>query len=262
MVNKILYFCITILIMIFSSCSFDSVEEAGIKYPTKAAFTVPVNIQWEQVGFAKELINVKDNFKPRLPWQKNIDRHILINKTSFLRSPDAPSNCQGIACKTQIEYKGYSWTKLANPLAIDYIPSKTDMLKPAEGHLVVKVIKKCQIVIFEEEIYQMADGKGNLYVMHATETGTPDLNVVLPQGFTLRKVRLQEIKKIVISILLVITWGKDIININMQIHIIRVSETSSIFSKTGVSSLLYFIWSIHASGRFDNNTLNLTPISG
>lgn len=210
MKNKVLYFYNTILIIIFSSCGFASVEEAGIKYPTKAAFTVPANIQWEQVGFAKELINVKDNlvvvgigdhpipkeawddFKPRLPWQKNIDRHLLIDKTSFLRSPDAPSNCQGEACKTQIEYKGYSWTKLANPLAIDYIPSKTDMLKPEEGHLVVKVIKKCQIVIFEEEIYQMADGKGNLYVMHATETGTPDLNVVLPQGFTLRKVRLEE----------------------------------------------------------------------
>jgi len=66
------------------------------------------------------------------------------------------------------------------------------LLKPAEGHLVVKVIKKCQIVVFEEEIYQMSDDKGNFYAMHATETGTPNLNAVLPPGFTVRKVRLEE----------------------------------------------------------------------
>ena len=209
MKNRSLYFII-ILIVLLSACTFATVDEAGIKYPTKAAISVPANIQWQEVGFAKELINVKDklvvigvgdnpiskdawdDFKPRMPWQKNIDRHLMIDKTSFLRSPDAPSHCQGSACITQIEYKGYSWTKLANPLAIDYIPSKTDMLKPEEGHLVVKVIKKCQIVVFENEIYQMADDKGSLYVMHATETGRPDINVILPQGFTLKKVKLEE----------------------------------------------------------------------
>ena len=208
MVNKILG--IVLLGCLFTSCGFDSVEEAGIKYSTKAAFTVPAGIEYQKVGHANELINVKEklvvvgvgdnpiskeaweDFKPRLPWQKNINRHLLIDKTAFLRSPDAPSNCQGKACKTQIEYKGYSWTKLASPLAVDYIPSKTNMLKPEKGHLVVKVIKKCQIVIFEEEIYQMADDKGNLYAMHATETGTPNLNAVLPPGFTMKKVQLDE----------------------------------------------------------------------
>ena len=153
-------------IILFASCGFDTVDEAGIKYVAKPAFELPANIEWQKPGFAKELINVKENlvvlgigdnaiprekwddFKPGLPWKKNIDRHLLIDKTTFLRSPDAPSNCQGAACKTQTEYKGYSWTKLACPLAIDYIPSKTDMLKPEKGHLVVKVIKKCQIVVF------------------------------------------------------------------------------------------------------------------
>ena len=205
MVNRLI-----IVALLFSSCGFPSVEEASIHYPTTPAFEVPDNIQWLQVGHANELINVKeklvvvgkgdnpiskeawDDLKPRLPWQKNIDRHLLINKTSFLRSPDAPYNCQGSACKTQIEYKGYSWTKLASPLAVDYIPSKTDLLKPAEGHLVVKVIKKCQVVVFENEIYQMSDDKGNKYVMHATETGKPSLNVVLPEGFTVEKIKLNE----------------------------------------------------------------------
>ena len=195
---------------LLTSCSFDTVKESGIKYPTKPAFELPSNTLFQEVEFATELINIKEklvvigigdnsiprdkweDFKPRLPWQKNIDRHILIDKTAFLRSPDALSDCLNSDCKTQIEYKGYSWTKLASPLAVDFIPSKTNLLKPEKGHLVVKVIKKCQLVVFENEIYQMSDGKGNLYAMHATETGTPNLNVVLPKGYTIQKVTLEE----------------------------------------------------------------------
>ena len=195
---------------ILNSCGFDSVEEAGIKYTTKQAFELPTNVKWQKVGTAKELINIKEKvviisdgkkaiqkdeweeFKVRLPWQKNIERYILFDKTLFLRSPNVPSDCQGVACKTIRDYRGYTWTELANPLAIDFIPSKTNMLKPDEGHLVVKVIKKCQVVVFENEIYQMSDGKGNLYAMHATETGAANLNVVLPKGFTIQKVILEE----------------------------------------------------------------------
>lgn len=199
-----------IFLLFVTSCGFDSVEEAGIKYPTTPAFEVPSNTQWQEVGHANELINLKEklvvisggdrpipkelwgDFKARIPWQKNIDRHILFDRTAFLRSPNAPSDCTGSDCLTQLSYQDYSWIELANPLAVDYIPSKTDMLKPEEGHLVVKVIKKCQIVVFEEEIYQMSDDKGNKYAMHATETGTPNLNVVLPKGFKLEKVQLDE----------------------------------------------------------------------
>ena len=81
---------------------------------------------------------------------------------------------------------------MAQPLSIDFIPCKTGMLKPEEGHLVVKIIKKCQILRFENEIYQLTDNKGNYYVMHATETGMPNLDVILPKGWTLKKVSLQE----------------------------------------------------------------------
>jgi len=81
---------------------------------------------------------------------------------------------------------------LSEPIAVDFIPSKTDMLEPAEGHLLVKVIKKCQVVCFAKEIYQLSDGKGNLYVVHATETGQPDLNVNLPQGWTLKKIAISK----------------------------------------------------------------------
>ena len=195
---------------LLNSCGFDSVEEAGIKYATKQAFELPTDVEWQQVGTAKELINLKekvviisagnnaiqkdewDEFKVRLPWKKNIDRNILFDKTLLMRSPDASFDCQGAACKTNREYKGYTWTELANPLAIDFVPSKTNMLKPDEGHLVVKVIKKCQVVVFENEIYQMSDGKGNLYAMHATETGTPNLDVVLPIGYSIQKIILEE----------------------------------------------------------------------
>ena len=193
-----------------ASCSFPSTEESGIRYVTKPAFSVPENIEWKKVGTAKELINMKeklviisggdnpitkeawDSFRPILPWKKNIDRHILMDKTSFLRSPNAKSNCKGADCKTPKIYKDYSWVELATPFSVDYIPKKTNMLKPEEGHLVVKVIKKCQVVYFENEIFQLSDKKGNLYVMHATETATPNLDVVLPDGYSLKKIALKE----------------------------------------------------------------------
>lgn len=162
------------------------------------------------MSFAKEIINAKEKkvyygagsnpipmdewkkLKVKLPWARNLDRNILFTKTVFLRSPSASSNCEGTDCLKEIEYKGYSWVELANPQAIDFIPSKTDTKKPAKGHLVVKVIKKCQIVVWEDEIYELSDKKGNKYVMHATETGTPKLDTVLPEGFVLKKVKLDE----------------------------------------------------------------------
>jgi len=208
--NTITQLALICILLSLTSCSFESTEEAGIKYATKPSLKVPENIEWKKVGLAKELINVKeklviisggdnpvpidewDEFKVRLPWQKNIDRNVLMDKTALLRSPNAKVDCQGSACLTYKTYKDYSWIELAQPLSVDFIPSKTDMLKPEEGHLVVKVIKKCQIAYFENEIYQLADDKGNLYAMHATETAEPNLEVVLPKGFTLKKVSLKK----------------------------------------------------------------------
>ena len=132
-----------------------------------------------------------NDLKVVLPWKKNIDRRILIDKTILVRSPNASVDCQAADCITKRAYKGYSWIELAQPLAIDFIPAKTDILKPKEGHLVVKTIKKCQVVRFENEIYQLTDNKGNYYVMHATENRAPDLDVVLPSGWSLKKVTLE-----------------------------------------------------------------------
>ena len=195
---------------LFNSCSFPTIEQAGIKYSTQPAFQVPEDMKWKEVGLAKELINIKEKMviisggsnplplnrweelKVRYPWQKNIDRHILINKTALVRSPNAKTNCNQTECLIERDYEGYSWIELAQPLAVDFIPSKTNMLKPERGYLVVKIIKKCQILRFENEIYQLTDNKGNFYVMHATETGEPNLDVILPKGWTLKKVILQE----------------------------------------------------------------------
>jgi len=203
-------FSILLFGFLLNACSFPTTKEAGIKYATQPAFHVPETIEWREVGLAKELINIKEKvviisggsnplplhqwegLKVGFPWQKNIDRNLLIDKTALVRSPNANSNCNRTDCLIERGYKGYSWIELAQPLAVDFIPSKTNLLKPAEGFLVVKIIKKCQILRFEHEIYQLTDHKGNYYVMHATETGAPNLDVVLPEGWTLQKVALQE----------------------------------------------------------------------
>ena len=85
---------------LFNSCSFPTSEQAGIKYSTQPAFQVPEDMKWRKVGLAKELINInekmviisggsnplplnqREELKVRFTWQKNIDRHILINKNS------------------------------------------------------------------------------------------------------------------------------------------------------------------------------------
>lgn len=211
MKNKILLIAAIFLVNLFTSCGdMPTTEELGLRYVTKLAFEMPDNIAWKKVGFAKEIINSKekrvyygagsnpipmkewDDFKVKFPWVRNLDRNLLFTKTVFLRSPSAKSNCKGSDCLKEKEYQGYSWVELAHPQAIDFIPTATDTKKPVEGHLVVKVIKKCQLVVWEDEIYELSDDKGNKYVMHATETGVPNLNVTLPAGYTLQKVNIDK----------------------------------------------------------------------
>ena len=181
------YICkILLFSFLINSCSFPTTQQAGIRYSTQPAFQVPNDMKWKEVGIAKELININEKMviisggsnplqlnqweelKVRYPWKKNIDRHILIKKTALVRSPNASPNCNGSNCLIERDYKSYSWFELAQHFAIYFIPSKTNMLKQQKGYLVVKIIKKCQILRFEDEIYQLTDNKGNYYVMHAT----------------------------------------------------------------------------------------------
>lgn len=198
------------LAVLLHACSLPTAKQAGLQFPTTPAFEVSDNIEWQEIGFAKELLNQREktvaisggtnpipleaweDFEPKFPWAKNIDRNLRFQKTALLRSPGVPSDCAGDDCLTIREYQGYTWVELADPVAVDYIPAKTDMLKPDPGHLVIKTIQKCQLVYFEDHIYQLTDNKGNFYAMHATEATAPDTTVVLPTGWTLRRVALDE----------------------------------------------------------------------
>ena len=52
----------------------------------------------------------------------------------------------------------------------------------------VKVIRKCQFLQFEDGFYRLTDGRGNFYAMHATETGEPTTEEVLPPGWTVKRI--------------------------------------------------------------------------
>jgi len=199
-----------ILAIFLYACSLPTAKQAELLFPTAPSVEVSDGVEWQEIGFARELLNQREqmvvisggtnpippeawaDFKPKFPWAKNIDRHLLFQKTALLRSPGVPADCKGDDCLTIREYQGYTWVELADPVAVDYIPAKTDMLKPEPGHLVIKTIQKCQLVYFEEHIYQLTDNKGNFYAMHATEATAPDTTAVLPDGWTLRKVALDE----------------------------------------------------------------------
>jgi hypothetical protein len=195
--------------LLFQSCSLKTAKEVGLHFSTEKS-KLPDTLNWKKIGFAKELINQKemvviisggtnpipldkwDDFKASFPYTKNIDRHLLFQKTAFYRSPNTEVNCKDADCIKQREYKKYSWVEMAKPVCVDYVGGKTDMLKPEKGHLVIKTIQKCQTVMFTDSIFQLTDNKGNYYVMHATETGEPNLDAVLPKGWTLKKVVLKE----------------------------------------------------------------------
>ena len=191
-----------VFLFAFGGCALKSANEIGLRYSTEAS-PLPDTLNWMDIGFAKELIHQKDRvvvisggnkpvpldqwdaFKVSYPYRKNIDRNLLFSKTAFYRSPNAQANCQGNDCITVREYRDHTWIELATPVCVDFIGGKTDMLKPDPGHLVVKTIVKCQALQFSGTVFELTDTLGNAYLMHATETGEPTTNVVLPEGFTL-----------------------------------------------------------------------------
>lgn len=219
MKNKFLFFVGLILIAILvnlsnaftgliSSFLIQSCDKTSLKFSTEKS-KLPDNINWTTISFGKEIINIlqgvvvisggshaitKDewnDFHPNFPWLKNIDRNLLFNKSYFIRSPDKKVDC-GNDCLSIREYKSYTWVDLAKPICVSFYPSKTDLLKPAKGHLVIKTIIKCHAIYFENFIYQLTDNKGNFYAMHAFEDGEPNMSVELPEGWTLKKVELVE----------------------------------------------------------------------
>ena len=116
-----------LLYAFIQSLALPTLEEAGLRYRTTQAIPIPDDVDWGSIGFAKELIHQPesmvvvdggpnpvpdlewDDFKPRFPWSKNIDRNILFQKTFFIRSPYAPMDCSGSNCLIIREYKDYTW---------------------------------------------------------------------------------------------------------------------------------------------------------
>ena len=108
---KINIYVLTILTtLIFQSCGIKTAEKVGLHFSTEKS-KLPDSLTWKKIGFAKELINQKEmivvisggsnpipldkwvDFKPSLPYKKNIDRHLLFQQTAFYRSPNAYVNC-------------------------------------------------------------------------------------------------------------------------------------------------------------------------
>jgi hypothetical protein len=192
-----------------ATSSLPTATEAVISFATKP-LPVPDDLDWSARSQAHELINMKDlvvvlsggsdpmsdaewsRYKPLLPWVKNIERNLLFDGSFFIRSPYAPEDATGADRYTIRNIAGHTWVEIAQPVAIDFIPAgqEVDMVKPAPGHLVVKTIRKPQVLRWSGSIYRLTDNQGNFYVMHATEAKEPTLAVDLPAGWSLERVAL------------------------------------------------------------------------
>lgn len=161
----------------------------------------------ESTGVAKEILNLETDdiyvagstnpmpddvwaeFSFRLPLFQNSTRNLLFDGSCFFRSPDAAATCQGDDCFTVEEIVGYTWLKLTTVVGDDCYPDDSgcsaDVVNP--GYVSISTIAKCHMITYEgPTIYELSDGRGNLFVMHATATGTPDLTgPTLPDGWTL-----------------------------------------------------------------------------
>jgi hypothetical protein len=207
MKTALLLTCLLGVTLALGSCtSFPTALEAGLKLET-TPMDLPDRLDWGTKGQAHELIQVNEllvvvsggdhpisdeawaTYQPPVGYQKNIERNLLFSRTAFLHSPGVVDSALGSDRYRFRIFDGYTWLELAKPVAIDFIPAgeATDFLKPAAGHLVVKTILKPQVLEFTGTLWQLSDGKGNLYVMHATENGRPTTEVALPEGWTVRR---------------------------------------------------------------------------
>jgi hypothetical protein len=167
----------------------------------------------ESTGIAKEILNLEtdviyvaggSNPMPDAVWQearfslpllKNSTRNLLFNGSCFFRSPGASADCAGDECFTMSEIDGYSWLALTTIEGQSCFPDPSgcsgDTVQP--GFVSVNTIAKCHRIVYDGPvIYELSDGQGNRYVMHASATGTPDLTPSLPEGWTLTEREISE----------------------------------------------------------------------
>ena len=50
-------------------------------------------------------------------------------------------------------------------MCVEFVPGKTDIIKPEKGYVAIKTIQKCQAIYFENFIYQLTDNQGNYYAV-------------------------------------------------------------------------------------------------
>jgi hypothetical protein len=167
----------------------------------------------ESTGIAKEIINLETDYiyvsggahpmpddvwasySFRLPLLKNSTRSLLFQGSCFFRSPGAASDCVADDCFRIEEIVGYSWLNLTQLAGQSCYPDASgcsgDVVNG--GFVSISTIAKCQYIRYDGPIiYELSDGQGNLFVMHATATGTPELDPILPAGWTLTERILDE----------------------------------------------------------------------
>lgn len=145
-----------------SLTKFPTSEEAGVSFQTIQSSRPEggecLN-ESDSAGLAKELINLETRtvilglgegsmpddewaeFEPRLPVAKNINRNLLFDSDCFYRSPSAPVDCEGEACRIMEEFEGYptaldkcEWMALSIIDAQDCLPAgEADCGKPEPG---------------------------------------------------------------------------------------------------------------------------------
>lgn len=167
----------------------------------------------ESGGIAKEILNLEtddifvaggsnpmsdevwENYNFRLPILQNSTRNLMFQGSCFYRSPDVPSDCEGDACFSISEIADHTWLKLTTLVGVSCFPSEAGCSGETveAGYVSINTIAKCHQITYEAgTIYELSDGTGNVYVMHATATGTPDLNAALPDGWTLNAREISE----------------------------------------------------------------------
>jgi|GEM_PF-341773 len=218
---------ITIFMIIFAitalltSClSPPSLGKAGISFDT-TLMKIPKNIKWASYKDAFEMIHpfkmtvvfedasdpITKNpisakewlkFKSPFPWMKNQSRKLMFNAAYFVGSPSVIKS-GNTSANTDSNYVildigSYSWLELAKVKARTIYPGgrKASGMNPKAGQLIFTTVIKPQINRYVNEIYQMTDGKGNYFVMHATVTGKPRLDVKLPNGWILNLVKIDK----------------------------------------------------------------------
>jgi hypothetical protein len=126
--------------------------------------------------------------------QKNSDRHTLFTRSCFVRSPAAPPDCAGEACRRVVESDGYTWIELSKIEAVDCTPAAggCDPAHVRPGQLAIVVTQKCHEMVFEGRAFLLQGPHGEEAVMHATADGKPTTEVALPPGWSLRETVLAE----------------------------------------------------------------------